>query len=106
PRLKEGGIDVQFFSVWSNEKYGRNTAFSYANRQIDSLMKLIERYPEKIKLANNADDIAEITADQKLAAMIGVEGGHMIEDRIEYLDSLYKRGVRYLTLTWNNSTSW
>ncbi len=38
--------------------------------------------------------------------MIGVEGGHMIEDRLDYIDSLYHRGVRYLTLTWNNSTSW
>jgi membrane dipeptidase len=44
--------------------------------------------------------------EKKIAAMIGVEGGHMIEDRIDYLDSLYKRGARYLTLTWNNSTSW
>ncbi len=44
--------------------------------------------------------------EQKLAAMIGVEGGHMIEDRLDYLESLFKRGVRYMTLTWNNSTSW
>jgi membrane dipeptidase len=45
-------------------------------------------------------------ATHKLAAMVGVEGGHMIEDRIDYLDALAKRGMRYLTLTWNNSTSW
>lgn len=106
PRLKDGGVDVQFFSVWSSEKYGKNTAFSYANRQIDSLMKLIERHPDQIKFAKNVNDISSVISEKKIAAMIGVEGGHMIEDRIDYLDSLYKRGARYLTLTWNNSTSW
>lgn len=106
PRLKDGGVDVQFFSVWCSEKYGKNTAFSYANRQIDSLMKLISRYPDQIELAKNVGDIENTIGKKKIAGMIGVEGGHMIEDRIDYLDSLYKRGARYLTLTWNNSTSW
>lgn len=106
PRLKDGGVDVQFFSVWCSEKYGKNTAFSYANQQIDSLMKLIERYPDQIRFAKDVADISSTMGEKKIAAMIGVEGGHMIEDRIDYLDSLYKRGARYLTLTWNNSTSW
>lgn len=106
PRLKDGGVDVQFFSVWCSEKYGKNTAFSYANRQIDSLMKLIERHSDQIKLATDVAEISNAMGEKKIAAMIGVEGGHMIEDRIDYLDSLYKRGARYLTLTWNNSTSW
>lgn len=106
PRLKEGGVDVQFFSIWCSGRYGKGTAFSYANREIDSLMAIIQRNPHKIALAKGYQDIEKIVTNKKIAAMIGVEGGHMIEDRLDYLDSLYRRGMRYMTLTWNNSTDW
>src|SRR5690606_9808561 len=106
PRIREGGIDVQVFAVWCNDKYGKGTAFAYANKQIDGLMAVIHNYPNEIALATTAADISAITAQGKIAAVIGVEGGHMIEGRIDYLDSLFARGARYLTLTWNNSTGW
>ncbi len=106
PRIKEGGIDVQVFAVWCSEKYGKGTAFSHANEQIDGLMKVIHGYPEDIALATSTEDIRRIAGQGKIAAVIGIEGGHMIEDRMDYLDSLFKRGARYLTLTWNNSTDW
>lgn len=106
PRVKEGGIDVQIFSVWCDEKYGNGTAFAYANKQIDGLMSVIQNYPAEIALAKTPRDIRAITGQGKIAAMIGVEGGHMIEGRLDYLDSLFARGARYLTLTWNNSTEW
>lgn len=51
-------------------------------------------------------ELKRAVKEKRLATMLGVEGGHMIEDKLEYLDNLYVRGVRYLTLTWNNSTSW
>src|SRR5690606_7286284 len=98
--------DVQVFSVWCSEKYDKGTAFAYANRQIDSLMSLIHRYPGAIALATDPASIQQIKRQGKIAAVIGVEGGHMIEERLDYLDSLYQRGARYLTLTWNNSLSW
>lgn len=106
PRIKEGGIDVQVFAVWCNEKYGKGTAFAYANKQIDGLMKVIQSYPGDIALATDAESTYRIAREGKIAAIIGIEGGHMIEDRIDYLDSLFSRGARYLTLTWNNSVSW
>ncbi|MBX5439124.1 MAG: dipeptidase [Thermoflavifilum sp.] len=105
-RLKEGGVDAQFFSIWCDGSYGRGQAFAWANREIDSLMAIIRRNPDKIALATSAEDVKRIVAQHKIAALIGVEGGHMIEDRLDYLDSLYKRGMRYMTLTWNNSTDW
>ncbi|HVW95106.1 MAG TPA: dipeptidase [Mucilaginibacter sp.] len=105
-RAKEGGLDGQVFSVWCGEEYGNGTAFAFANREIDSLYALINRYPGKIVLVRNTGEFMSAVKQHKLAAMIGVEGGHMIEDRIDYIDSLAKRGMRYLTLTWNNSTSW
>src|SRR6185312_14908324 len=105
-RAKEGGLDVQVFSIWCGPQYGKGTAFKFANREIDSLYALINRYPNRIALVRNAAQLERAVKQGKLAAMIGVEGGHMIEDRMDYIDSLAKRGMCYLTLTWNNSTSW
>jgi membrane dipeptidase len=106
-RWKEGGVDVQFFSVWT-DKIPRNKEgfFKDANQEIDSLELLILRNYERITLATNYREVKKAVRKNKLAALIGVEGGHMIEDDLNKLDSLYDRGMRYLTLTWNNSTSW
>lgn len=101
-RAKNGGLDVQFFSIWCDETGG----YALANREIDSLYSLIKRYPDRIQLVKNATELESAVKAQKLAAMIGVEGGHMIENRLDYIDSLAKRGMAYLTLTWNNSTPW
>lgn len=105
-RAKQGGLDAQIFSIWCGEDYGKGRAFALANRQIDSLYSLIGRYPDQIRLARNTTEIKKAVADGKLAALIGVEGGHMIEERLDYIDSLASRGMCYLTLTWNHSTEW
>ncbi|MGB4398593.1 MAG: dipeptidase [Daejeonella sp.] len=101
-RAKEGGLDVQVFSIWCDETGG----FAMANRQIDSLNALALRHPDKIQLVRTASELKSAVKRNKMAAMIGVEGGHMIESRIENLDALAKRGMTYMTLTWNNSTPW
>ena len=103
PRLKKGEVDVQFFSVWCDGK--KKAPFAYANKQIDALNGIIKK-DSSIVLGTNMREIEKGIAQDKLVAMIGVEGGHMIEHRLDYIDSLYRRGVRYLTLTWNNSTNW
>lgn len=105
-RAQEGGLDAQIFSIWCGETYGKGTAFAMANKEIDSLYALIKRNPDKITLVRNSAGLQKAVQQKKLAALIGVEGGHMIEDRMDYIDSLAKRGMCYLTLTWNNSTSW
>lgn len=105
-RAKEGGLDAQVFSIWCGPQYGKGTAFKFANREIDSLYALIYRNPGRMMLVRNSEQLKKAVAEHKLAALIGVEGGHMIEDRMDYIDSLHKRGMCYLTLTWNNSTSW
>lgn len=101
-RARQGGLDVQVFSIWCDEKGG----FDLANRQIDSLYSLVKRYPSKITLVNSAQQLEAAVKEQKLAALIGVEGGHMIENDLGKLEALAKRGMIYLTLTWNNSTPW
>lgn len=103
-RMKQGGIDVQVFCAWCDGKMKQ--PFSYANQQIDSLYACVKRNPDKMKLVYTPDDLAHAVKQKKLGAMLGVEGGHMIEDDLNKLDSFYKRGVRYMTLTHENSNSW
>ena len=105
-RLIKGGVDVQVFAIFCNETFGKGTAFSYANREIDSLYSIVARSGNKMMMVNDPASLKMAIKQKKLGAMMGVEGGHMIEDDISKLDSFYKRGVRYMTLTWNNSTSW
>ncbi len=105
-RFREGGVDIQFFSVWSDETYGKGKGFTYANRQIDSLYAIAARNPDKMMMVTSTEELQTAVQQNKLGAMIGVEGGHMMEDNLGYLEELYKRGTRYMTLTWNNSTSW
>jgi membrane dipeptidase len=103
-RFKEGGMDVQIFSVWCDGK--RENPFAYANRQMDTLEAVISRNPDKITMVRTQKELKRALKDKKLAAMFGVEGGHMMEDNLDNLNKLYERGTRYMTLTWNNSTAW
>lgn len=103
-RFKQGGVDVQIFSVWCDGN--KKNPFAYANAQIDTLFATVQRHPGKITLVRSTRELLKAVRDKKLAAMIGVEGGHMIEDDMNKLDTLFKRGARYMTLTWNNSTNW
>lgn len=103
-RTKEAGMDIQVFSVWCDGQ--KQNPFAYANRQIDTLYAWIARNPESMMLVKTPADLNRAVKQQKLGSMIGVEGGHMIENDLGKLNTLFDRGARYLTLTWNNSTSW
>lgn len=105
-RFRKGGIDLQVFSIFCDERYGKGTAFNFALREMDSLDAIVARNPGKIMAVNSVADLRKAVRTHRIGAMKGVEGGHMIEDNLLYLDSLYHRGARYMTLTWNNSTSW
>lgn len=105
-RFKKGGIDVQVFSIFCDERFGKDTAFKYANREIDSLYAIAGRNDDRMMMVSNPSQLQQAVKENKLACMMGVEGGHMMEENLSYLDSFYQRGVRYMTLTWNNSTSW
>jgi membrane dipeptidase len=103
-RFKQGGVDVQIFSVWCDGN--KENPFAWANREMDTLDAVISRNPDKIALVRNSKELKQAIKAKKLAAMFGVEGGHMIEGKLENLDKLFARGTRYLTLTWNNSPGW
>jgi membrane dipeptidase len=105
-RYKQGGVDVQIFSIFCDERFGYGFAYDYANTQIDSLYAIVERNSNYMKICSTYTQVKAAIKNKKFAAMMGVEGGHMLEDKIENIDTLAKRGVKYITLTWNNSTRW
>jgi len=102
--MKQGGIDVQVFSVWCDgtEKH----PYAWANREIDTLNAWVSRNPSDMVIIRTPADLKTAVKKHKLACMMGMEGGHMMENDLQKLDSLYGRGVRYMTLTWNNSIPW
>jgi membrane dipeptidase len=105
PRMKAGGLSAAFFSIWVDARYGPGTAFRRALDLIGAVRALADSSPE-VELATSADEVRSATARGHVAALMGVEGGHAIENSIEKLDSLFRLGVRYMTLTWNNGNDW
>ena len=106
-RFREGGVDLQFFSVYTGpEPRNKEGAYKDANQEIDSLESIVARNNDRMILAKTFDDVKKGLREKKLVSLIGVEGGHMIENDIHKLDALYERGMRYMTLTWNNSNEW
>jgi len=103
-RLRAGGVDVQIFSIFCGPE--QQHPYAFANREIDSVYEWAKRAPKRMTLVKTPFELRRANKEKRLAAMLGVEGGHMIEDKIDNLDNFYVRGVRYMTLTWNNSTSW
>ena len=103
-RWKKGGLDVQIFSVYCDGD--AKNPFAYANREMDSLDAVVLRNPDKMVKVADYNELLKAIKLHKIAAMFGVEGGHMIEDDLQKLEVLYKRGARYLTLTHNIAPSW
>jgi membrane dipeptidase len=106
-RLKEGGVDVQFFAIWPNPSlYGKGGMFNQSIRVIDILDNILKNNTDKISLTRTPAEIEESLRNGKIAACIGVEGGTAIENDLNKLKILYDRGARYLGLTWNDSPDW
>jgi membrane dipeptidase len=103
-RLKKSGLDVQVFSVYCDGDL--KNPFAFANRQMDSLDAVVARNPDAIAKVSNHAALLNAVKQKKIAAMFGVEGGHMIEDDLGKLEKFYVRGARYLTLTHNIAPSW
>lgn len=107
PKLRKGGVGAQFWSVWVPVEAGyRGEALSTTLEQIDLVKKMVARYPETFELAYTAADIERIHSKGKIASLIGVEGGHCIEESLAVLEKLYDLGARYMTLTHTDTLSW
>lgn len=104
PRLREGGVGAQFWSVYVPAT--SRAAYDTTVQQINLVHRMVERYPAAFALALSTADIRAARAAGKIASMIGMEGGHSMEESIPKLQDLYARGARYMTLTHSKSLSW
>jgi microsomal dipeptidase-like Zn-dependent dipeptidase/beta-lactamase class A len=107
PRLRQGNVGAQFWSVYVPVDYSdRGAALLTTLEQIDFVHRMIETYPETFQLALTSDDIRRARAEGKIASLIGVEGGHCIENSLNVLRQLHQRGARYMTLTHSSTLDW
>jgi membrane dipeptidase len=107
PRLKAGGVGAQFWSVYvPAETAKRGTALSDTLQQIALVRQMIERYPDVFEQARTAADVERIVRAGKIASLIGVEGGHCIENSLENLRRLHALGAGYMTLTHSDTLDW
>jgi len=106
PRIREGGLDAQFWSTYVDTEFIDGGATAVALEQIDVVKRLAARYPEHLEMAYTADDVLRIVEEGKTASLIGVEGGHAISNSLPALRQLYEAGARYLTLTHSRTLAW
>ncbi|MFD9480549.1 dipeptidase [Streptomyces nojiriensis] len=106
PRLRAGGVGAQFWSVYVRSDYAGDEAVSATLEQIDVVAQLIDRYPGDLVRALTADDMEAARADGRIASLMGAEGGHSINNSLATLRALHQLGVRYMTLTHNDTIDW
>ena len=105
-RLRAGGVGAQFWSVYVPVELTGQSAVTATLEEIDTVHRLVRRYPETFELALTADDIERIFHAGKIASLIGMEGGHSIDNSIAALRMFYRLGARYMTLTHAKNTAW
>jgi len=106
PRMKEGGLGAIFFSIWIPSKVTGPEAVNRAMAQIDAVREQVRKHPKDMVLATTAAEIREARKQGKIAALMGVEGGHMINSNLGVLRSYAALGVRYMTLTHSGNDEW
>ena len=106
PRMREGGLGAIFFSIWIPSKVTGPTAVQKALQQIDAVRELVRKHPKDLALATTAEQIRQAHKNGKIAASMGVEGGHMINSDLGVLRKYAALGVRYMTLTHSGNDEW
>jgi membrane dipeptidase len=106
PRMREGGLDAIFFSIWIPSKVTGPEAVNRALTQIEVVHEQIRAHPKELALATTAAEVRAADKQGKIAALVGVEGGHMINSDLDVLRKFASLGVRYMTLTHSGNDEW
>ena len=99
PRIREGGLDVQFWSIYMGKRETPGAAIREALERIDAVYDMAARHPHDVVVAHSVAEIRAAVADGKFVSLMGIEGGHIIEESLPALRNFYRLGVRYMTLT-------
>ena len=107
-RAKKGNLGAEFFSIWVDPEKFKGQYVQRAMDMIDSVYQTVAKHPNEMVMAYSADDIrkARLGPHKRVASLLGLEGGHPIQGDLGLLRDYYRLGVRYMTLTWANSTEW
>src|SRR6267142_6565576 len=106
PRMREGGVGAIFFALWVPVHITGSKATRRALDLLDSVNEQIRRHPDDLMLATCSGEVRAASARGKIAILMGVEGGHAIDNNLDVLRNFFARGVRYMTLTHNAPTDW
>src|ERR1700686_3099872 len=105
-KAKAGNLGAEFFSIWVQQETNRRCPPRHTFDLIDSVFEQAERHPDRMMMAFSVADIERAHREHKLAALLGIEGGHSIENDVRLLRDFYRLGVRYMTLSWSNTNEW
>src|SRR5882757_481066 len=105
-KAKAGNLGAEFFSIWVEPETNQGHYARHTLDLIDSVYDQAARHPDRMVMAFSTDDIERAHKQKKLAALMGIEGGHSIENDVHVLRDFYRLGVRYMTLSWSNTNDW
>jgi membrane dipeptidase len=105
-KAQAGNLGAEFFSIWADPETNQGHFAQHTFDLIDSVYEQAARHPDRMMMAFSVADIERAHQQKKLAALMGIEGGHSIENDIHLLRDYYRLGVRYMTLTWSNTNEW
>src|SRR5216683_1334265 len=105
-KARRGNLSAEFFSIWVEPETNRGHFVQHTFDLIDSVYEQAGRHPERMMMAFSVADIERAHQQHKLAALMGIEGGHSMENDIRLLRDYYRLGVRYMTLSWSNTNEW
>jgi membrane dipeptidase len=106
PRMKAGGLDAEFFAAYVPAKYANNGAAAYCMKIMETIHEMVDRYPSWVRFAGSTSEMRAAVKSGHRAILIGIEGGHAIEDSLDLLRAFYRFGARYMTLTHTNTNNW
>lgn len=106
PRIIEGGLDAQIFACWPSPDQSDKEIMQVTLQMIDAVWEQAEKHSDRMEIALSGNDVSRIVSEGKVAVVLGIEGGHAIQDDLRLLRNYHRLGVRCMTLTWNNTNNW